>query len=105
MDTVARFGGDEFVVMLSEISADPGESTMHATNVAEKLRAALGEPYSLSVQTSPEAQTAVMHICSASIGVAMFDGSSNDSNELVRLADAAMYVAKDRGKNTVSFAK
>jgi diguanylate cyclase (GGDEF)-like protein len=103
MDTVARFGGDEFVVLLGELSNNQVESKSHSAVVAEKIRSVLGEPYSLSVQASLEVQTTVLHTCSASIGVAMFDGASCDQNEIIKLADAAMYSAKAHGKNAVLF--
>jgi diguanylate cyclase (GGDEF)-like protein len=47
VDTVARFGGDEFVVMVSELSVDKAGSATQASIVAEKIRAALAEPYLL----------------------------------------------------------
>lgn len=49
MDTVARFGGDEFVVMISELARDKVASTAEAAPIAEKIRRRLGEPYRLSV--------------------------------------------------------
>jgi diguanylate cyclase (GGDEF)-like protein/PAS domain S-box-containing protein len=103
IDTVARFGGDEFVVLLSELSADPAESKLHAASVAEKLRYGLAEPYALLVQRSGEEGITVMHSCSASIGIAMFDGTNAEPNDIIKFADAAMYIAKDHGKNTVAF--
>lgn len=48
MDTIARFGGDEFVVLLSELNADKTESAARTALVAEKIRAALSTPYLLT---------------------------------------------------------
>lgn len=103
MDTVARFGGDEFVVMLGELSADLAQAKLHAAGVAEKLRALLAEPYSLLLQRVDQVDMTVNHRCSASIGIAMFDGTSGSPDQIIKRADVAMYSAKDRGKNTVAF--
>ena len=50
MDTVARFGGDEFVVILSELDIEKSASATQAGMVAEKLRAILAKPYMLKVK-------------------------------------------------------
>jgi diguanylate cyclase (GGDEF)-like protein/PAS domain S-box-containing protein len=105
MDTVARFGGDEFVVLLSKLSNDLAESESHAAIVAEKIRSVLAEPYKLSAQAQSESEKTIYHSCSASMGVAMFNGASYDLDEIIKLADVAMYRAKDHGKNTVAFGK
>lgn len=82
-DTVCRFGGDEFVVMLPEIDA-----LEDAGAVSEKIRARLGTPYALDNK----------HIlATASIGAAVHGGDVT-SDELIERADAAMYVEKVRRK-------
>ena len=100
-DTVARFGGDEFVVMLSELSPDKAQSTEQAAGVAEKIRASLAAPYFLTVALAGEQDTLVKHQCSASIGVVMFINHEASQTELLMWADAAMYQAKDAGRNTI----
>ena len=50
VDTVARFGGDEFVIMLSDLDVDKTESIAQAAIVAEKIRSSLSEPYVLTLQ-------------------------------------------------------
>jgi diguanylate cyclase (GGDEF)-like protein/PAS domain S-box-containing protein len=102
VDTVARFGGDEFVVMLSELDADKAESTAQAGNVAEKIRAILAEPYVLKLQQSDNAETVIKHHCAASIGVAIFNSGSNPE-DILKWADMAMYQSKERGRNRVYF--
>lgn len=98
-DTVARFGGDEFVVLLGELDHDRTESTAQARNVAEKIRIALAQPYALSVQTTQNATGTLEHRCTSSIGVVLFnDGAQED---LLRWADMAMYQAKDAGRNQI----
>jgi diguanylate cyclase (GGDEF)-like protein len=86
VDTVARIGGDEFVVVLSSIGG-----AADAERLAEKLVAGIGEP--MRVLGMPIE-------CSASIGVALFGGGELTAAELLRRADRAMYVAKEAGRNT-----
>jgi diguanylate cyclase (GGDEF)-like protein/PAS domain S-box-containing protein len=103
MDTVARFGGDEFVVMISELVADKAESMEQARNVAEKIRLALSEPYLLAVKEDRIGNTTITHRCTASIGVALFVNHDASPDEVFKWADAAMYQAKQDGRNTIRF--
>jgi diguanylate cyclase (GGDEF)-like protein/PAS domain S-box-containing protein len=103
MDTVARFGGDEFVVMLSELVAEKEHSTALAHGVAEKIRLALSEPYRLTIQRAGTADATVTHRCTASIGVTLFINHEATSDEVLKWADAAMYTAKGSGRNSVRF--
>ncbi len=91
-DTVARFGGDEFVVMLAELSRERDESEAQALAIAEKVRDALAAPYRLA--SGNAAGTLIEHRCSASIGVALFLGHEASQDEVLKWADAAMYEAK-----------
>jgi diguanylate cyclase (GGDEF)-like protein len=89
VDTVARLGGDEFAVLLHRV-----ESAEGAVKVANKLQAALEQPFvldglSLDVE--------------ASIGVALYPEHGNDPEELLQHADIAMYVAKDTHAGFVLF--
>jgi diguanylate cyclase (GGDEF)-like protein/PAS domain S-box-containing protein len=102
-DTVARFGGDEFVVMLGELDADKDESATQAGVIAEKIRAALSEPYSLKKQQDGQAATIVEHHCTSSIGVVLFIGHTTSPDDIVKWADMAMYQAKEGGRNRVRF--
>jgi diguanylate cyclase (GGDEF)-like protein/PAS domain S-box-containing protein len=103
VDTVARFGGDEFVVMLGELAIDKAESTEQARGVAEKIRFNLAVPYFLT-QTQPGKQDiAVEHYCSTSIGVVVFVNHEVGQTDLMKWADAAMYQAKDAGRNAIRF--
>ncbi|MEO8120650.1 MAG: diguanylate cyclase [Rhodoferax sp.] len=103
MDTVARFGGDEFVVMLSNLSPDKAESASQADTIAEKIRIALAAPYLLTIGHDGEAETQVEHQCTASIGVVLFFNHNATQDDIVKWADAAMYRAKDEGRNTIRF--
>ena len=108
-DTVARFGGDEFVVLLCELGTQRSEAHAHAAILAEKIRANLAEPYLLPAAATepipPEATSTVTieHRCTASIGIALFRGREMDKNEVIEGADAAMYQAKQEGRNCVRF--
>ncbi|MBI5792471.1 MAG: diguanylate cyclase [Rhodocyclales bacterium] len=103
VDTVARFGGDEFVVLLAELNTDRAESRSHAQSIAEKIRAALAEPYVLAPRKDGKAAATIEHRCSASIGVVMFLGHEASQDDILKWADAAMYRAKDAGRNTTRF--
>ncbi len=101
MDTVARFGGDEFVVMLSELNEDKGESAIQAGRVAEKVRNALAQKYVLTKKQQGKPDVIIEHCCTASIGVAMFINHEASLDELLKWADAAMYQAKAEGRNSI----
>jgi len=88
-DTVSRFGGDEFVVLLNGISGS-GE----ALQIAQRLRVALSAPYAVD--------TVELNV-SCSVGIAMFPDDAQDMDELMRHADAAMYEAKASGRDSVYF--
>jgi diguanylate cyclase (GGDEF)-like protein/PAS domain S-box-containing protein len=85
-DTVARFGGDEFAVLCEDLASEDD-----ACALAARVGALIGEPI-------PIADTEVT--VTASIGVALARGPGTDPDALLRLADQAMYRAKDRGKGT-----
>jgi diguanylate cyclase (GGDEF)-like protein len=89
-DTVARVGGDEFVVILSEV-----EQTQDATTVAEKIRDALNQIFDI---------TGHQVNISSCIGLAVFPEHGSDEAQLIRSADAAMYRAKENGRNRVELA-
>jgi diguanylate cyclase (GGDEF)-like protein/PAS domain S-box-containing protein len=103
MDTVARFGGDEFVVILSKLDADLGATQQHVQRIAEKIRACLAQPYLLSVPQDDGLITQVEHRCTSSIGVALYPQPDLSAQEVLQRADAAMYRAKDLGGDQVNF--
>ena len=103
MDTVARFGGDEFVVMLSELDADKELSVAQAGIVAEKIRVILAEPYLLTRKQEGNAETTVEHHCTSSLGVVLFINHEASQEEILKWADMAMYQAKENGRNLVHF--
>lgn len=103
-DTVARFGGDEFVVLLCELSTSHDEAIDQAAAIAEKIRARLAEPYALQATPAGQAPATIGHQCTASIGVALFHGREESLKGVVDGADAAMYQAKEEGRNRTRFA-
>jgi diguanylate cyclase (GGDEF)-like protein/PAS domain S-box-containing protein len=88
-DIVARLGGDEFVVVLTGLSA-----ATDAAHAAGKILQSLGEPYPIETYT--------LH-SSPSIGISVFPADGSDSETLMKNADAAMYHAKDEGRNNVQY--
>ena len=104
IDTVARFGGDEFVVLLGALSSERRQATTQAGSIAEKIRASLAQPYHLNIAPASQPPSTVEHRCSASLGVVVFDGHDAHADEVIHQADAAMYRAKDAGRNRVCFA-
>ena len=102
-DTVARFGGDEFVVMLGRLDADYAHSLSLARGVAEKIRTVLAESYFLNYQSQGQEEILIEHRCTSSIGVVLFIDHCGSQDELLHRADAAMYQAKKEGRNRICF--
>ena len=103
VDTVARFGGDEFVVILNELDVDLSASTTDANVVAGKLQIAMKKPFELKYRLEGRPETMVEHCCSSSIGVVLFLNHAANQNELLKWADSAMYEAKEAGRNAIRF--
>ena len=103
VDTVARIGGDEFVVVLGELDASHAKSIEQASASAEKIRLALSTPYVLTVKHEGVADTVIEHQGSASIGVALFLNHDTSQEDVLTWADQAMYQAKQAGRNVVCF--
>lgn len=102
-DTVARFGGDEFIVVLSELTTSEAESYKKAHSVAEKMRATLAAIYQLIVKYDKKPSAYIEHLCTASIGVTLFSGQEICIDELLKQADISMYRAKESGRNSIRF--
>ncbi len=103
MDSVARFGGDEFVVLLSELTNDLGTSTEIAGTIAEKIRVRLSDCYSLNIAEAEAEEQMLGYRCSASIGVFVFLDHEVSLEDILKYADKAMYQAKEAGRNRVFF--
>jgi len=93
-DTVARFGGDEFAVVLENLGNQPQEAAQQAERLAEKLRCKMEEPFrieELSVRIT------------ASFGITLFMDHQHSHNALLQHGESAMYQAKQSGRNAVRF--
>ena len=88
-DTLARHGGDEFVVVLPRV-----QDTAQVSQVATKMLAMIEQPLTID-----------QHLLSVtcSIGIALYPGDGEDAESLMKNADAAMYVAKNSGRNSFQF--
>jgi diguanylate cyclase (GGDEF)-like protein len=100
---VARFGGDEFVVMLADLGASQAESVAQATIIAEKIRLALSLPYTLALERPGQPRAMIEHHCTASIGVCLLRHQDGCQGDFLKWADAAMYLAKGAGRNQIHF--
>jgi diguanylate cyclase (GGDEF)-like protein/PAS domain S-box-containing protein len=90
-DTVSRQGGDEFIVLLSEVNR-----AEDAELIAEKIRLAVMVPYTIDSH--------YLHL-TASIGVSVYPNDGEDATALIQYADTAMYHAKEKGRNNSQFFK
>ncbi len=93
-DTVARMGGDEFLVVLNGLSNDQNEAAIQAELIAEKIRSELFKPYQLDKTE---------HHSSSSIGIVLFLGHSENQERILAHVDTAMYQAKAKGRNAICF--
>jgi diguanylate cyclase (GGDEF)-like protein/PAS domain S-box-containing protein len=104
-DTVARFGGDEFVVVLGYLGTQSDVALMQARHVAEKILLYVSKPFSISLEREGQEPLHVEHHCTASIGVTLFKGNTSSIDKLFQEADKAMYEAKENGRNRIEFYK
>ncbi|WP_461566546.1 CHASE domain-containing protein [Thiobacillus sp.] len=93
-DTVARLGGDEFVVLLDSLGDTVDAAAVEAGELGNKILDKLARPYRVDA-----------HLCTStpSIGVVMFCGHAESTDQLLKRADEAMYQAKSAGRNRISF--
>lgn len=90
-DTVARFGGDEFVIILENLDHNPEHAVSETEEVSRKVLSVLNHPYLLGSHE---------YNGSASIGSTLFDKNKSAVDELLKQADIAMYQAKNDGRNS-----
>lgn len=93
-DTVARLSGDEFVVMLENLSTDIDDAAQKVAHIAENLLSMIRTPYSLN--------ETMIH-SSASVGISLFLDHNLPSDEVIKHSEMAMYQAKEAGRNRVQF--
>ena len=95
-DTVARFGGDEFVVVLGDLHEKSETAMAQTLQIGEKIVAKFNEPFTLASRD---------HYCTVSIGAALFGKQKQSEDEVLKRADLALYLAKAEGRNAVRFAE
>ncbi len=93
-DTVSRLGGDEFIIMLEELSSDLAEAAIQTKNFGEKMIRLFQEPFDVDIHK---------HYSSPSIGITLFKDDNQSVTDLLKQADLAMYQAKAAGRNTLRF--
>jgi diguanylate cyclase (GGDEF)-like protein len=101
-DTVARIGGDEFLVIIEDLD-EKISVDRQAEAVAKKFIDYLRKPYTLQQGFNTDLNSQVQYHCSCSIGIALFSEQAISVEELIKQADTAMYAAKEAGRNTVRF--
>lgn len=92
-DTVARIGGDEFVILLTDLGRQDS-AIKHASHISEKISAQLMTPYDINGNNL---------IVTPSIGIALFPDDGDSPEILIKHADTAMYQAKEQGRNNYQF--
>lgn len=103
-DTVARYGGDEFVVLLDSLDGDLEEAKIEANIVANKILTSLILPYTLHLKEAKKDIQPIQYQSFSSLGIAMFDGAMSDKDNILDRADKAMYLSKAKGGNAIRFA-
>jgi diguanylate cyclase (GGDEF)-like protein len=93
-DIAARLGGDEFVVLITAENGDRHQAMEQALNVAQKVQAAISEPYRLH---------GYEHVITSSMGITFYPENNDTAADILKQADTAMYRAKDDGRNTIAF--
>jgi diguanylate cyclase (GGDEF)-like protein/PAS domain S-box-containing protein len=93
-DTMGRLSGDEFVVMLEDLSEVPEEAAAQAKSVGEKILASVGNLYLIEGRECRS---------TCSIGIAVFGGRRISTDEILQQADIALHQAKAAGRNTIRF--
>jgi diguanylate cyclase (GGDEF)-like protein/PAS domain S-box-containing protein len=91
-DTVTRLAGDEFVVMLEDLSEDAKQAAKEAKMVGKKISTKVNQPYFLQD---------IEYSMSSSVGITLFNDNSHSVEDLLAQADMAMYEAKAAGRNTL----
>lgn len=102
VDTLVRYGGDEYIVILSQLGDSAKQANEQALLVAEKLRAEISKPFHIVLTGVGGEQRGIEFESGASFGVQPFGGSQTDPDTILSLADRAMYKAKRAGRNYVS---
>ena len=93
-DTIARIGGDEFIVLIDNIGNNKDVAKTNISNLAIKIKDALNSITTIEGH---------INVSTPSIGITLFNDSSVSVKDIIKQADTAMYVAKKQGKNAIEF--
>ncbi|ALO45130.1 bifunctional diguanylate cyclase/phosphodiesterase [Pseudohongiella spirulinae] len=93
-DTVARYGGDEFIIILAQLEKDSRKAASTVQELAFSILTSLEDTYAIDQQK---------YFTTCSIGATLFDGQSVTTEELLKQVDIALFQAKDAGRNNISF--
>ena len=92
------------MVLLGELQVSRPESIAAARTVSEKIRASLAAPYLLNISLQHGVVDGLVeNCCSVSIGVTVFINHEVSQHDILKRADAAMYQAKEAGRDTIRF--
>jgi diguanylate cyclase (GGDEF)-like protein/PAS domain S-box-containing protein len=91
-EMVSRFGGDEFAILLSELSDDPEDAAAQANGIAERILDVISQPYRIAEHEIR---------CNSSIGITVFKEHPHSTDEILKQVDIALYQAKAAGRNTM----
>jgi diguanylate cyclase (GGDEF)-like protein/PAS domain S-box-containing protein len=101
-DTIARQGGDEFVVILEDLNEET-LAAIQVESIAVKILRAVSQPYLLDLSSQGGLKTTRSYHCTSSIGITLFQDNSISVDELMKRADTAMYQAKAAGRDSLRF--
>ena len=93
-DTLARIGGDEFIILIDYIGDNKENAKINILNLAEKIKESLNSITHIDGH---------INVSTPSIGITLFNDSSISANNIIKQADTAMYMAKKQGKNSIEF--
>ncbi len=103
VDTVARIGSDEFVVMLNELTREKTQSITQVHIIAEKIRAALVNPYPIIIKHDKAADAIAEYNCTVSMGVVVFTSEDKNRDDVLEWARRSMYKAKESEGSQICF--
>lgn len=102
-DTVARYGGDEFVVLLDHLDGNLTQAKKEAHAIGDKILSTLCMVYPLLIQKSVSITERIGYQINASMGICVFNGALSDQSQILAAADKAMYEAKRHGGHCIRF--
>ena len=100
VDTVSRFGGDEFIVVIDGLAEDKKNAEKEILIPARKILSKLNQPYLITIPGNDIPSDTIKHLSSASIGISLFNKNA-EKDIIIDRADRAMYLVKESGKNNI----